>query len=169
MVIRAAKTEKTLWVTHSSKCFNSANNPKWQVALLYFLFIYVLFSFGCVGSSLLLMGFLQLWRAGATLHCGAWVSHCGGLSCCGAWALGTRAQQLWLEGSRAQAQQLWRKGLVAPQHVGSSQTRARTCVPCIGRQILNHCAVRKLPVALLLQEKPGAPKCQGVCPTILTL
>ena len=29
-------------------------------------------------------------------------------------------------------------GLVAPWHVGCSQTRARTCVPCIGRQILNH-------------------------------
>ena len=43
----------------------------------------------------------------------------------------------------AQAQQLWLTGLVAPRHVGSSQTRARTCVPCIGRQILNHCATGK--------------------------
>ena len=31
--------------------------------------------------------------------------------------------------------------------MGSSQTRARTCVPCIGRQTLNHCATRE---ALLL-------------------
>ena len=29
-----------------------------------------------------------LQRAGATLHCGEWASHCGGFSCCGAWALG---------------------------------------------------------------------------------
>ena len=29
-------------------------------------------------------------------------------------------------------------GLVAPWRVGSSQTRDRTHVPCIGRQILNH-------------------------------
>ena len=36
-------------------------------------------------------------------------------------------------------------GLVAPWHVGSSQTRARTRVPCIGRQILNHCATREAP------------------------
>ena len=43
----------------------------------------------------------------------------------------------------AQAQQLWLTGLVAPRHVGSSQTRARTRVPCIGRQILNHCATRE--------------------------
>ena len=27
--------------------------------------------------------------------------------------------------------------------MGSSQTRARTRVPCIGRQILNHCATRE--------------------------
>ena len=38
---------------------------------------------------------------------------------------------------------LWLTGLVAPRHVGSSQTRARTRVPCIGRQILNHCATRE--------------------------
>ena len=43
----------------------------------------------------------------------------------------------------AQAQQLWLTGLVAPWHVRSSQTRARTHVPCIGRQILNHCATRE--------------------------
>ena len=34
------------------------------------LFIY-LFIFGCVGSSFLCEGFLQLWRAGATLHRGS--------------------------------------------------------------------------------------------------
>ena len=44
-----------------------------------------------------------------------------------------------------QAQQLWCTALVAPRHVGSSQTRARTRVPCIGRQILNHCATREAP------------------------
>ena len=39
---------------------------------------------------------------------------------------------------------MWLTGL-APRHVGSSQTRARTRVPCIGRQILNHCATREAP------------------------
>ena len=28
---------------------------------------------------------------GAILRCSAWASHCGGFSCCGAWALGMRA------------------------------------------------------------------------------
>ena len=31
-------------------------------------------------------------------------------------------------------------------YVGSSRTRARTRVPCISRQILNHCATREAPV-----------------------
>ena len=47
-----------------------------------------------------------------------------GFSSCGTWA-----QQLWLAGSRAQAQQLWHMGSVALRHVGSSQTRARSHVP----------------------------------------
>ena len=76
-------------------------------------------------------GFLQLWRAGATLHRGARASHCRGLSRCGAQAPDAQAQWLWLT------------GLVAPRHVGPSQTRDRTRVPCIGRQILNHCATRE--------------------------
>ena len=45
---------------------------------------------------------------------------------------------------------MWLTGLVAPRHVGSSQTRARTRVPCIGRQILNHCATREASVLLFL-------------------
>ena len=94
------------------------------------LFIY-LFIYGCVGSSFLCEGFLQLRQVGATLHCGARASHYRGLSYCGAQAPDAQAQQLWL------------KGLVAPRYVGSSQTRARTRVPCIGRQILNHCATRE--------------------------
>ena len=62
-----------------------------------------------------------------------------------------RLQQLWLAGSGAQAQYLWRMGFVAPWHVGSSRTRARTCVPCIGRRSLNHCATREAPICLLQQ------------------
>ena len=93
-------------------------------------FIY-LFIFGCVGSSLLCEGLLQSWRAGATLHRGARASHRHGLSCCGAQAPDVQAQQLWIT------------GLAAPRHVGSSRTRARTHVPCIGRQTLNRCATRE--------------------------
>ena len=35
--------------------------------------------------------------------------------------------------------------------MGSSWTGARTRVPCIGRQILKHCATREVPVAFLIK------------------
>ena len=35
--------------------------------------------------------------------------------------------------------------LVALGHVGSSRTRDRTCVPCIGRRILNQWTTREVP------------------------
>ena len=38
---------------------------------------------------------------------------------------------------------MWRTGLAALQHVGSSRTRAQTRIPCIGRRILNHGATRE--------------------------
>ena len=73
--------------------------------ILFIYFIYLFF--GCVGSSLLCAGFLQLRQAGATLRYGARASHCGGFSCCGAQALGmwasvVVAHRLSSCGSRAQ-------------------------------------------------------------------
>ncbi|KAJ8794192.1 hypothetical protein J1605_003338 [Eschrichtius robustus] len=47
-------------------------------------------------------------------------------------------------------------GLVAPRHVGSSRTRARTCVPCIGRWILNRCATREAPFLICSQLEGGS-------------
>ena len=105
----------------------------------FFLFIH-LFIFGCAGSSFLCEGSLQSRRAGATLHRGARASHRRSLSRCGARAPDAQAQQLWLT------------DLAAPWHVGSSQTRARTRVPCTGRQTLNHCATREAPPPCLLRD-----------------
>ena len=61
---------------------------------------------------------------------------------------------------------MWLTGLVAPQHVGSSQTRARTRVPCIDRQILNHCATREAQYFLYTQmhrsvSRPLGPQCKS--------
>ena len=50
---------------------------------------------------------------------------------------GSRALQCRLSSCGARA-------LVAPRHVGSSRTRDRTRVPCIGRWILNHCTTREV-------------------------
>ena len=56
-------------------------------------FIYLfIFIFGCVGSSFLCEGFLQLRRVGATLHRGVRASHRRGLSRCGAQAPDAQAQ-----------------------------------------------------------------------------
>ena len=65
---------------------------------IYFLNFIYLFIFGCVGSLLLRAGFLRLRRARATLRYGAEASHCGGFSCCGAWALGVRASAVVVHG-----------------------------------------------------------------------
>ena len=78
-------------------------------------------SLQCVGFSLRQL--LLLWSMGSRRM---------GFSSCGTWA-----------------QQLWHTGLVAPMHVESSQTRDGTHVPCIGRQILNHCATREVPKQIL--------------------
>ena len=76
-----------------------------------------------------------------------------GLQVCRLHQLCMQAQQLWLAGSRAQAQQLWRTGLAAPRHVGSSWTRARTCVPCIGWWIPNQCVTREALLAFIYLHK----------------
>ena len=57
--------------------------------------------------------------------------------------------QLRSMGSTAWVQQSWHTGLVASSHVGSSWTRDCTCVPCIGRWILNHWITRGLLPAVL--------------------
>ena len=57
---------------------------------------------------------------------------------------------------------MWRTGLVAPRHVGSSRTRAPTRVPCIGRWILNYCTTREVPIMKnfksCLSSQPKSPR-----------
>ena len=86
-----------------------------------FYFIYLLF-LAALGLRCCTRDFSSCHERGSTLHCGARSSHCGGFSCCRAWALGAQASVV-----------VQHAGLVAPWHVGSSQTRAGTHVPCIGK------------------------------------
>ena len=51
------------------------------------------------------------------------------------------------------AQYLWCMSSPALQHVGSSGARNRTCVPCLGRRILNHWTTREAPPMVLLLAK----------------
>ena len=100
--------------------------------VFFFNFLAYCTCFDYTGSWLVPWGFPQRWRAGATLPCGAQPSSCGGCSCC----RDSRACGLqWLQCM----------GLVTPQHVGSSRTRDRTCVPCVDRWILNHWTTREAP------------------------
>ena len=48
-------------------------------------------------------------------------------------------------GTRVHKLHLWHMGLVALWHVKNSWARDRTCVPCIGRWILNHWTTREVP------------------------
>ena len=58
-------------------------------------------------------------------------------------------------------------GLAASWHVSSSQTREQTCVPCLGRGILNHWTTREVQPLLLShqvweREKHLWPDLQGI-------
>ena len=66
--------------------------------------------------------FLQLWLAGAALHCGAPASQCSGFPCGGARAPGPGGP----------------RSSVLAALAGSSRTRDRTRVSCMGRRILKH-------------------------------
>ena len=92
--------------------------------------------------------------SGATLRFGALASYHGGFSC-RTQALGAQASVIDVSGLSScgfQGQLLW--------HVGSSQTRDQTRVPCIARWILNHQPTREAPKmdfisSLILQKMEG--------------
>ena len=123
-----------------------------KIFIYLFMYFWLLWFFAAAcGLSLVAAsrGYSSLWCACFSLRWLLLLRSMGsrhmGFSSCGSWA-----QQLWLVCSRAQAQQLWCTGLAAPRHVGSSQTRAQTRVPCIGKRIPNHCATREVPHQRLL-------------------
>ena len=101
---------------------------------------------------------LWLWGPGATLELcclgfSLWwlliAEH--GLQSSGSRSCSVRAQWLPPPASRAQVQQLWHMGLVAPWHVESSQIRDWTYACCIGRWILYHWANQENPSWVLLK------------------
>ena len=58
--------------------------------LFYFIYLFNLF-LAALGFHCCAWAFSSCIERGATLCCGAWASHCGGFSCCGARALGAWA------------------------------------------------------------------------------
>ena len=74
-----------------------------EFSSLCFLNVY-LFIFGCAGSLVLCVGFLQLWKWGLLSSCGVLASHCSVVSCCrtqvlGAWTSVVVARRLQSVGS----------------------------------------------------------------------
>ena len=102
----------------------------------YSAFIFNLYIFGCLASSLLCEGFLQLQEARTSLHCGAQVPHYSGFSCFS---------------SRLQASVVVEHGLSDSKACGILWIKDQTHVSCIGRQILSHWTIREVPIL----EKEG--------------
>ena len=70
-----------------------------HASLLYFKRNFInVFTFDCAGSSLLGGLFSSFREQGLLSSCGAWASHCGGFSCCGAQTLGSRASAVVAHG-----------------------------------------------------------------------
>ena len=84
-----------------------------------------LFVFGRTRASLLPMGFLQLQQVGMLSSCGVTDFSLRGLLLLQSTSFRARGPRQCM-------------GLFAPWRVGSSQTRDRTCGPCVGRRTLNH-------------------------------
>ena len=98
------------------------------ISLFYcYLFVFGALVFVAEGS------FSLVQWVGLLSSCRALISHCGGLSYCGAQAVGRSDSVV---GAR---------GLGCPMHVGSSWTRGHTFIPLIGRQILNHWITTEVP------------------------
>ena len=114
------------WILFLFVCLFSLINSN-----LLFIYLFIYLFMAVLGLRFCVRAFSSCSKRGPLIIVVRGPLHYCSLSCC-------RAQA-----PDAQAQQLWLTGLVAPRHVGSSQTRAQTRVPCISRQILNHCATRE--------------------------
>ena len=107
--------------THNKKAITGKSPLVRQISSLYHLIFFSTWLFcnfkKCIIHLLAALGLCCCDQAFSSYT--AWASDSSGFSC-GVWA------------------QQWHMGLLTPWHVGSTQTRNWTCVPCFGRQIINH-------------------------------
>ena len=142
------------WFSYVEPTLHSCNKSDLVMVSNAFLKSIYLFIFGCTGSwflqvvasqgySLLRCTGFSLWwlllqQSTGFRHTGFSIvprEFCS----CGRWPpgfSGSRVHRFCSYGTWA---------LVAPQHAESFWTRNWTCIPCIGRQILIHCATKKVP------------------------
>ena len=106
---------------HLSPCYPAWIVSKW--AVLHYVFVHVslslslFFFFGCIGFSLLCARAFSSCFTQGLLFVAAQASHCGGFSCCGAWALGAQASIVAAHG-------LSSCGTQALEHAGFSSCSA---------------------------------------------
>ena len=74
------------------------NKPLLFNSILYIHFPKSFFVFGCARALFLRVGFLCCSKQGLLFYCSVWVSHYGGFSCCGTWALGPWASTVLMHG-----------------------------------------------------------------------
>ena len=127
---------------HAQSRIISFNQLSKKVSHLYFFFnfIYLFLLFAVLGLSCCALAFSSLASRGYSL-----VAVHGLLNAGASLVAEHRLQACGL-------QQPWLMGLVALQHVRSSWIRDQTCVPCTGRQILNHWTTREVPLCLFLKN-----------------
>ena len=150
-----------------------------QIAVCFILFCSICFWL-CWVSVAAQAFFSSCGEWGLLSSCSVWTSYCGGFFHCRVHDLGhagfsTWAPQLRLPGSRTHAQQLGYTGLAAPCHVGSSLIMNQAHVSCIGRQIIDHRALREASTFFKIQFYKGdsfsakIPNCCRSLPTQKTL
>ena len=106
-----------------------------QATGIFFFFFFIkklLIYFWLLCIFIALCGLSLVMASGGYCCCGEWAAHCSSFSC----------------SPRA----LGPSGLGGPWHVGSSQARDWTHVPCPGRRILNHWTTREVPAGIFLAE-----------------
>ena len=127
---------------------NQALKPNCLVGFVFVLILSLfIYLFWLCWVFIALHGLPLVAVGGSALRRGARASHCSSFS-----SQGTDSRHMGFSSCRTQAQQLWRMGLAAPRHVGSSWTRNRTGGTCFGRQILNLCTTREVPNCLVLDS-----------------
>ena len=139
MLLNAIKRIKLKSIKKKLNIMATGNNSSifinW-IIIITITFKNYLFIYGCAGFSLLHRLFSNCGEWWPLSNCGAQASQCSFFSYCVAQAL--RCMGFSNYDSRTLGHRLsnWHTGLVAPQHVRSSQIEDKTCVSCIGRWTL---------------------------------
>ena len=150
MLLESTIPSKSLSVFNKSICAMCTQTHTHTHIFCFKIYLHVF----CIGSSFLLVSFIQLWQMGANIRSGTQASHCGGFSCCRAQSLGGRVAALGLGSCSVWLQSMWASVVVA-QWLSSCGARSQLLrgmwnlpragiEPCLGRQILIQCTTREV-------------------------